>query len=557
MKPQFALWAGLVMATSCFGQEVKSAKPTLPADLAAVPNDSLGFVHVKLADLWKNEALKDVRAILDKAGPKLIESFDGRFTPAPSTVDRLTVYLPPVDLAGARDFDFVFILAATKPFDRDKCLKQLGRTRLHKGRIGGFYADEEESMAVRFLDEKTLAFGNVSAIQRMVDFAPPQKPGPLTPALELAAGTRPVVASFNVTALPPELLQEVLRQYIPDPLHPLFTARTLVASFDLEGDGHVHAQAIYANTASADAAEKAVGAAMELAKGLIADTRKELLERVLGDGTQAKIEDFPEAAAGLFGLGALQHLEDILKTQPVKRSGDTLTATIALPSQFKSLIGAAGLAAAMTAPAVGRIRDAANRITSSNNLKQIGLALHNYASVENDSFPPAAIIDWKGKPQLSWRVMILPYIEQEALYKEFHLDEPWDSEHNKKLIEKMPKTYAIPNKPLKPGHTHYRVFVGNGALWDWLQGTPLGQISDGLSNTILAVEAEEAVPWTKPDELEFDPTKPLPKFSKFFKSGFHALFADGSVHFIRHNADEKNFKAMITKAGGEIIDRDK
>src|SRR3954470_21836904 len=91
----------------------------LPADLAAVPNDAFAFAHVKLADLWKNDALKDVRAILEKAGPKALEAFDKRFTPPPSTVERLSVYMPPPNFeAGRPEFDFVFLLAVSKPFDR-------------------------------------------------------------------------------------------------------------------------------------------------------------------------------------------------------------------------------------------------------------------------------------------------------------------------------------------------------------------------------------------------------------------------------------------------------
>src|SRR5262249_30142494 len=87
-----------------------------------------------------------------------------------------------------------------------------------------------------------------------------------------------------------------------------------------------------------------------------------------------------------------------------------------------------------------KVQGAASRTRSANNLKQIGLAMHNYHDV-NGAFPPAAVCDKTGKPMLSWRVLILPYIEQDALYKEFKLDEPWDSEHNKKLLAKMPKVY--------------------------------------------------------------------------------------------------------------------
>ena len=151
-------------------------------------SDAFLVAHAGLADLWKNDALKDVRAILEKAGPKALEALDKRFTPAPSTVERLTVYLPPPDFQNGPDFDPVVLVGVGKPYDRDAFLKQLGKTSLKKGRNGGFYVDEDETLAVRFIDDRTIALGTVRAIQFMVDNAPPQKPGPLTPAIELARG---------------------------------------------------------------------------------------------------------------------------------------------------------------------------------------------------------------------------------------------------------------------------------------------------------------------------------------------------------------------------------
>jgi hypothetical protein len=128
MKRFLALVAGLMTATLAAGQPA-GPKAGLPADLAAVPNDAFAFAHVKLADVWKNDALKDVRDVLRKAGPMALEAFDRRFTPAPSTVERITAYKPPPNFeAGGGDFDVVFILSVGQPFDRDKFVRQLGKT---------------------------------------------------------------------------------------------------------------------------------------------------------------------------------------------------------------------------------------------------------------------------------------------------------------------------------------------------------------------------------------------------------------------------------------------
>ena len=96
-------------------------------------------------------------------------------------------------------------------------------------------------------------------------------------------------------------------------------------------------------------------------------------------------------------------------------------------------------AAALTKP----LRENAARTVCINNLKQIGLAMHNYHD-RHKSLPSAYTVDKAGKPLLSWRVLILPYLDQEALYKEFHLDEPWDSEHNKPLSAMVVKVYRSP-----------------------------------------------------------------------------------------------------------------
>src|SRR5207245_1185574 len=155
--------------------------------------------------------------------------------------------------------------------------------------------------------------------------------------------------------------------------------------------------------------------------------------------------------------------------------------------------------------------------------------MYNYA-YEKGKLPPAAVCDKTGKPLLSWRVLILPYVEQEALYKEFKLDEPWDSEHNKKLIAKMPNIYALPNvTPEKGTTTHYRVFVGNGAVFDYVKSCKLVEIADGTSNTWMVATAAEAVPWTKPDELAFDPDKDMGKLLGLFHGRISVAFCDGSV----------------------------
>jgi hypothetical protein len=212
-------------------------------------------------------------------------------------------------------------------------------------------------------------------------------------------------------------------------------------------------------------------------------------------------------------------------------------------------------------PAVQKTREAAARMSDSNNLKQMGLAMHMYHDTHR-GFPSPA---WGARGEngrqtgnLSWRVAILPFLEQEELYKQFKLDEPWDSEHNKKLIPQMPWIYRNPRAPTEAGKTYYKVFVGGGAIFDRdpTKVRRLEDIKDGTSNTIMIAEGGEPVIWTKPDDFEFDPKKPL-NLAIPGATGINICMADGSVRFIDPNrVSQQTLKAAITANGREILGPD-
>ncbi len=236
----------------------------------------------------------------------------------------------------------------------------------------------------------------------------------------------------------------------------------------------------------------------------------------------------------------------------------------------------------------------AARAQSRLNLKEIALAMHSYHDTYG-AFPAAAIYSKEGKPLLSWRVALLPFLNQDNLYKQFHLDEPWDSEHNKKLLDSKVKVFHV------PGHddwtrTYYQVFVGEdtiferrktaiggkggpegaggsaptagaagggdtvGGLGGGIQppgiGMRLVDIPDGASNTLLVVEGGTPVPWTKPEDLAYAPTGKLPALGGALKDVIHAAFADGSVFALKKKINETAMRAAITRNQGEVYDRD-
>jgi hypothetical protein len=171
--------------------------------------------------------------------------------------------------------------------------------------------------------------------------------------------------------------------------------------------------------------------------------------------------------------------------------------------------------------------------------------MHNYVATEH-SLPPAAVLGQDGKPLLSWRVLLLPYIGQQELFHEFKLDEPWDSEHNLTLIERMPRTYAPYARCNAPPHTtFFQVIRGPGTPFE----RPRMKFEDfngRMTNMFLIVEAAEPVIWTKPDDLDYHPDGPLPRLGGIMRDGrFRAAMADGSVNSLLV-ADEDTIRASIT-----------
>ena len=200
-------------------------------------------------------------------------------------------------------------------------------------------------------------------------------------------------------------------------------------------------------------------------------------------------------------------------------------------------------------------RKSAQQTHRSNDLRQIILAMHNYESAYK-SFPAYANFDEDGKPLLSWRVHVLPFLEQGALYKQFKLDEPWDSPHNIKLVEKMPVCFADPSMGLadlnKAGKTRYLVPRTEGTMFHKVEGITFGDITDGSSNTIaiVSVKPAKAVIWTKPVDWEVDLENPA---VDLIGDGNAAVVAraDGSTFTIESDMKTEKLKALLTVSGGE------
>jgi hypothetical protein len=157
-------------------------------------------------------------------------------------------------------------------------------------------------------------------------------------------------------------------------------------------------------------------------------------------------------------------------------------------------------------------------------------------------------------------VLVLPYLEREGkaepgLFQQFKLDEPWDSPHNRRLMERIPKVFAPPEgiATPEPYTTYYQVFVGKGTAFEGCKGISLADFPDGLETTFLIVEAGAAVPWTKPEDLAYAPDQPLPELGAMSPHRFGAAMANCEVVFVPKSKPEETLRALITRNGGERV----
>lgn len=223
-----------------------------------------------------------------------------------------------------------------------------------------------------------------------------------------------------------------------------------------------------------------------------------------------------------------------------------------------------GILIALLLPAVQAAREAARRAQCTNNLKQIGLALQNYHDVHR-SFPPAYVADENGRPLHSWRVLILPYLEQQPLYDRYNFNEPWDGPNNSQLAALMPNVYRCPSDaaggPVSTT-TAYAAVTGPGTLFDADISSSITDITDGMTNTIAVVEAANAgIPWLEPRDLDMNrmsftingsPTD----ISSHHPQGATVVFTDGHTSFLLDTIGAQLLRAIMTKAGGEPINGD-
>ncbi|HEY7427397.1 MAG TPA: DUF1559 domain-containing protein [Gemmataceae bacterium] len=524
-----ALLTALLTSETPLPAREEAKTPALPSDLAKVPSDAVFILSGRVADLWNSDLAKPVRQKLAKEIGEETHKSEERFGLRLDQVERFTMVI--MKLEGPREEIYPrFFVGTTKAYDRDKVIAAGEKAKEEKYKEQTFYVKGKD-WAVYPLDERALVYSTPSGIRAFLD-EPAKSDGNLAGALRLAAGKHSAVCGLNVKAFKDATGNELPGEV--EPFKPLLQALHGTLTVDVGAESRANVKLTFATEKDAKEALKPARTGLDLARAGFEGGVKALSK-------QKEIAKFVEL---------LKQVQEALKTTQVEKEGKNLQASVRL----KVDVASGGLA---LIEAVQRAREAAARTQSQNNLKQIGLAMHNYEAT-NGLFPPQATYDKNGKPLLSWRVLILPYLEQNDLYKQFHLDESWDSEHNKKLLAKMPKTYASPQDEttIADHTTHYQGFFGKGTIFEGKKGIRIADITDGTSNTLMIVEASKAVPWSKPEDIPYDAAKPLPKLGMPGASSFLAGMCDGSIRLIYHDITEKTLRNAITRNDGNPLGPD-
>ena len=211
----------------------------------------------------------------------------------------------------------------------------------------------------------------------------------------------------------------------------------------------------------------------------------------------------------------------------------------------------------MFLPSVEYAREAARRSACEGHLAQLGLALQTYHDVYG-SFPPAYIADAQGRPMHSWRVLLLPFIEESALYNAYRFDEPWNGPNNSKLATKIWDVYRCPSDSGPKTDTNYVAVVGPNTVWPGSTSTKMSDIQDGISYTIMLVEVKNSgIHWMEPRDLMIDQvTSPNARgalgISSHHPGGAHVLFVDASRAFIEDHISPGFLPKAIDINGGEM-----
>ena len=548
---------------------------------AGQPGETLGWVppeanliaRVDFKSLWRGPLFADYRQAVLRGGAAY-SLLQLRMSPRLEDLEEVSagVWMGPDGMP-----EFLVALSSASPINMEKAARLfLGNSAVEYDKKAGLWWAGEAGPVMARVEPNTLIFG----LEKQVREAIGRKKVPVTPERMLVGQMAVRVSKNSFT--------DGLGAAIPEEFAALGKASSTSISLDAAGKSLVvSAEMRFSSEEESVAAVKALENARKMGQGAIEQGRQQIRSEL-----KKADKSLAEHGALVFGMGGLNLLEKDLDKVPLVREGKTVSTKLSMDASQVGLMGpmmALGFYGWMAEaqmglkppPAQGRLipvpaepremerepeapkpvnpREAAVSARSQNNLKQIAIALHNHEAAYG-YLPPAAVVDKDGKPLYSWRVLLLPFMEQDALFRKWKLDEPWDSPNNKLLSETVVKVFADPEKPTNK--THYRVFVGEKAGWlnsprgwspdqpNWKGLLKFAAFTDGLSNTLAVIETKDAVNWAAPDDLPYDGTKPLPALGMGDRQFANAVFFDGAARRIATNTSELAMRVMIERADG-------
>jgi type II secretory pathway pseudopilin PulG len=218
-----------------------------------------------------------------------------------------------------------------------------------------------------------------------------------------------------------------------------------------------------------------------------------------------------------------------------------------------TVIAIIGILVALFLPSVRSAREPARRSQCANNLKQIALALLNYES-DYQVLPPAYTVDTDGAPLHSWRTLILPYLEQKALYQKIDLDKPWDDPANREAYETSLFAYQCPSVDCPPNHTTYLAVAAPSGCFRPSEPRKLSEITDDHDLTLMVMEmdSEHHVHWMSPTDANEQWIMNLGSVAELpHPGGVQAMFVSGSVLFLASSCREARLRALISIDGDD------
>jgi beta-lactamase regulating signal transducer with metallopeptidase domain len=516
-------------------QTVRQAKAgkVNAASLKYVPTTSVLCIVIRPAAIGSVDGVEKMAAITqqmmdqNKNGLKLAE------------IDQLTVIGFPVPgTSGPFGAQPVIMIQTTKANNFVDFLKSAlsgSEQRTHNG-AEYLATDGFRTTAYYQPDDKTMITGPEKSIQMLIDANKNNVGKPAWAAGFAKASDGHLVYAVDMAAIRPDIKRDLQRgpgAAMLAAFSPLWEdTNTIIGSMSFGDTSKLSVSAICTNKAGATKVKNTVQSLIPLGKNFVAQT----------EALFAGKPDVPAEVRKALAL-AKQVLEDV----KVKSKGKSASLSVEVKDNGVPLM------VALLLPAVQSAREAARRMQAKNNVKQLMLAMHNYHDTHKE-FPKPVMTGPDGKTKYSWRVALLPFLEQQALYEKYNRNEPWDSENNKKVLAQIPPTYRNPNAAAGTTDTSYLALVGEStALGDGEKAVKIRDMTDGTSNTVMIFEVKRKVPWTKPVDIAYDAKGKLPEFKGYHRGGFHVGICDGSVKFVADSVAEEVLRKLITRNGGEVV----